>query len=479
MSFEIDILIVYADRDNESLANGSPGWVSQFRTFLEFTLAQVLEKKPKILLKGEFETMTSPRLDNVGLLLPILSKNFVASETCLENLAKFYSAANSDNHRILKVIKEPIPAREQPEVLQPLLGYEMYQLDRDSGEIQEYKDYFSAEAQKQYWMEMVDLGSEIVRFINASVNHSQETQVKEMYKAKAVYLAETEHDLSVERTIIMKELQRYGYTVLPNQCLVGDASKIEQTIRQNLDACSMAIHLIGNTYGEIPEGGNQSLMEIQNRIAAEKSEEAKKGNETFNRFIWIAPGLLHMNERQKKFIETIRRDGEVQESAEILETPLEDFKNIIKEELMEGRDRKTLRDTGGRAVYFLHDKEDYHDVKPYVEMIERSGFHVLMPGFDGGLLDQRQKHIENLRTFDAAIIYQGKGSEQWVRMKASDLLKAPGFGRKKPIVAKAIFSAPGDISNRDEFKVHDFRAVEGDSNYFKETLKSFLQDCIS
>jgi hypothetical protein len=298
----------------------------------------------------------------------------------------------------------------------------------------------------------------------------------DLFRPKVVYLAETGHDLVVERNIIMRELQRYGYTVMPVSSLSGDTAKIENTIRRDLESCIMSIHLIGNTYGEIPEGSRQSIMDIQNRLAAEKSYEARKKNETFSRLIWIAPGLIHMNESQKRFIETVKRDVEVQEGAEILETPLEDFKNIIREELMEAKDRKAIKDTGGRAVYLLHDKEDHQDVLPYIELMEKNGFHVLTPGFDGDLLERRQKHIENLRAFDAAIIYKGTGNEQWVRMKASDLLKAPGFGRKKPIVAKAIMSAPGEIANSEVLKLQDFRVVEGDSKFFAESLKSILEE---
>jgi hypothetical protein len=476
MPFEIDILIVFADADNKAPSDGTAGWVSQFKKFLEFMLVQVVDDKPKILLKGEFETMTSPRLDNVGLLIPVLSREFMASSACLENLETFYRAANYDSSRILKVVKDPVLVHDQPQFLQPLLGYEMYQLDLDSGEVREYQSYFSTEAQRQYWMEIVDLSHDIARLLHKSKNGISDNQVKDLFKPKMVYLAETGHDLSVERNIIMREIQRYGYTVLPDKSLSGDTLTIEQVVRRDLEACSMSIHLIGNTYGEVPDGGTQSIMDIQNRIAAEKSHEAKKRNESFGRLIWIAPAVIHMNESQKRFIETIKRDVEVQEGAEILETPLEHFKNIIREELLEAKDRKSIKETGGRAVYLLHDKEDTQEVRPYVELMEKSGFHVLMPGFEGELLEQRRKHIENLRALDAAIIYKGKGNEQWVRMKASDIAKAPGFGRKKPIVAKAILSAPGDISNGHDFKIQDFRLIEGDSKYFIESLKSFLQE---
>ena len=478
MPFEIDILIVFADVDNQPSPDGKEGWVTQFRKFLEFMLTQVVDVKPKVLLKGEFETMTSPRLDNVGLLIPVLSKQFMASSICLENLKTFYNAVGNDSTRILKVIKDPVQVKEQPEFIQPLLGYEMYQLDPDSGELVEFQNYFSREAQRQYWMEIVDLSHDIGNSLHKLKTAIPETQVKELFKTKIVYLAETGHDLSVERNIMRRELQRYGYTILPDTTLSGDTAAIEQKVKKDLDASSMSIHLIGNSYGEIPEGGNQSIMDIQNRIAAERSHEAKKGNESFTRLIWIAPRLIHMNETQKRFIETIKHDVEIQEGAEILETPLEDFKNVIREELIEAKDRKTP-ETSGRYIYLLHEKQDTEAVQPYIELIQGRGFHVLMPGFDGEVTEQRQKHVENLRAFDAAIIYKGSGNEQWVRMKASDLLKAPGFGRKKPIVAKAILSAPGELSDSTDLRTQNFRIIEGDSTYFEESLKSFCQEFAS
>ena len=474
MSSEIDILIVFADADNRPASEESPGWVSQFKKFLEFLLAQVINENPKILLKGEYDTMTSPRLDNVGVLITILSKEFVESATCLEHVGNFYQAVNWNSNRIFKVTKSPLSIQDQPEFLRPLFGYEMYQLDSESGEIREYKSYFSTEAERQYWMKLVDLSYDIADELDKLKNKVQESQSKDLFKPKIVYLAETGYDLSVERNIILRELQRDGYTILPDKALSGKLGEIEQSIRRDLDTCSMSIHLVGNTYGEIPEGSTNSVVDIQHKIASEKSQEALKKEESFTRLIWISPNLSHANERQKRFIEMIRHDVEVQEGAEILETPLEDFKNIIREELMESNDRKAVKEIKGKSIYLLHAKEDHQDVKPYVTLIEQSGFHVLMPTFEGELLEQRQKHIENLRAFDAAIIYKGTVDEQWIRMKALDIVKAPGFGRKKPVIAKAIFASPGDIINRESFKTQNFRLIEGDNHYFVESLKLFL-----
>ena len=124
----------------------------------------------------------------------------------------------------------------------------------------------------------------------------------------------------------------------------------------------------------------------------------------------------------------------------------------------------------------MHDRVDVNDVKPIREVLEKSGFRVLIPEFEGELLDVRKKHIDNLRIFDAAIIYKGKVNEQWVRMKALDILKAPGFGRKKPIIGKAILTAPGSTLNVDSFKSQNLRVIQTDPLRSVESIKSLIQE---
>jgi hypothetical protein len=479
MAFEIDVLIVYADQDNETTAKNELGWVSQFKKFLELMLTQVLGAKPNIILKAEYDSITSPKLDNAAVLVSVLSKDFIQSGKCLDHVEAFNKSVESavkNRNRVFKVFKSPLNLQDQPPRLRGLLGYEMYQLDPDSGEIREYTDYFSTEAERQYWMKMVDLAYDIYETLMFLNDNTSVAEVKNIYKRKTIYLAETGHDLSVPRNIIKRELQRHGYNVLPNQTLPGSVEELERIVRKDLEDCTMSIHLVGSAYGEIPTGSERSIVDIQNKLSAEKSQQAKDQRQEFLRLIWISPNLTHASERQKGFIENIKRDVEAQEGAEIMQTPLEDFKNIMREELLDAKERKAHDETGGRAIYLMHDKIDHIAVKPFIDLLEKSGFKVLMPEFNGELLELRQKHIDNLRNLDAAIIYKGKVNEQWVRMKALDLLKAPGFGRKKPILGKAILAAPGSALNADSFKSQNLRVFEGDEKRSIESLKTFIQE---
>lgn len=479
MNFDIDVLIIFADNDNEATNGDRPGWVSQFRRFLELMLTQVLGEKVNILLKSEHDSITSPALDNAATLVTILSRDFIKSGGCLDHTEAFIQATAATPKsvgRVFKVFKNYIPVMDQPPRLRELIGYDMYQLDPDSGQMSEYTDYFSTEAERQYWMKMVDLAYDIYDVLLRLRHDGAQSEVKTIYNRKAIYLAETGHDLSVQRNIIKRELQRHGYLVLPSATLPSVYSELERSIIRDLDESSLSIHLVGAAYGEIPEGSDISIIEIQNNLAARKSQQAKSENSNFSRLIWIYPGIANASDKQQAFIERIKRDTEAQEGAEILQTPLEDFKKIMREELLEAHERSAGYDSDKTSVYLVYDRVDQAEIAPLRKAIEASGCHVLEPVFEGDILELRRKHIENLRNFDIAVVYKNRVNEQWARMKVLDLLKAPGFGRKKPILGKALIAAKGALGNPESFNKQDIRVIEGDTDELLMKLPGFLQE---
>lgn len=472
MAYDIDVLITFADKDNEVGKKSEIAWVTQFKKFLDMMLLQVLGEQTNIVLKSEHDDFTASGMNNAAVMVTILSKEFAQSGRCLDNVEAYYKAtAGSKIERVFKVLKSPLTSQEQPPRLRDLLNYDMYQLDNETGQMKEYIDFFSQEAEKQYWMKMVDLVYDIHEAL-IILKGQTKAEVKNIFKRRTIYLAETGHDLSIQRNIIRRELQRHGYVVLPSHLLPMRGEELERLVRKDLEECSLSVHLIGSAYGEIPEGSDRSVLDIQNKLAAEHAVIKRSKKEEFSRLIWIGPNLRNASERQKAFIESLRRDIEAQEGAEILQNPLEDFKNIMREELLASQNKTEDQPSAGKTIYFVHDKIDHQQVLPLVDVIQKSGFNVVFPAFEGDLMEVRKKHIENLRQFDGAIIFKGKVNDQWVRMKVLDLLKAPGFGRSKPIQGKAIVSE----SSLDNYKNQNVTLISGDSNKSIDSIKNFLQD---
>ena len=181
-----------------------------------------------------------------------------------------------------------------------LLGYEFFKIDPETGKVRELDEVFGPEAQREFWLKLDDLAHDIVRpargdrlesDADAAGRHGANALPPRAAPIAAapprrVYLAETTSDLREQREAIRRDLQQHGYTVLPDRPLPHVVDGRAAAVRDDLAACRMSIHLIGRTYGLVPEGGVQSLVEIQNELAIER---AAPGG--FSRLLWIPTGL--------------------------------------------------------------------------------------------------------------------------------------------------------------------------------------------
>ncbi|MCH8231964.1 MAG: DUF4062 domain-containing protein [Bacteroidetes bacterium] len=467
MPANFKVLINYSENDNNPSIDSGKGWVDSFSRFLNLMLHQVIGSKPEIVLLSGTEAIAAQMIEGADAMVCIISPYFIDNPNCLDALEDFYlKSREKEAQRVFKVLKAPVKIKDQPVRLRELIGYDMFHYDDETQEAEEFKPYLGQDSEREFWMKMVDLVYDVheTYLIGKGVDLRR---VRPIQDRKAVYLAETAHDLTIQRNIIKRELQRYGFRVLPIYALPPSYDDVEKQIKKNLEQCSLTIHLIGTSYGEIPDGSTKSVIDIQNSLAVEWSTELRKNSKIKNkiyRFIWIVPDLRVASEKQLTFIENIKRDIAALEGAEILQLPLEDFKNIVRDELFSTGDKSDMQyvpedeNDNARNVYLIHDQVDKESVEPIKEEIQNMGYNVLEPTFEGDLLDLREGHIYNLRKLDFALIYQGHVNDQWVRMKLLDLLKAPGFGRIKPILNKGVLI--GKHSKGDFEKLNDDKHVE-------------------
>lgn len=464
---EQDIIISYSEKDNES-EQGKNGWVTDFSRFLTIMLTQVLGKKPSITLKSEGSALTVAELEKTGLLISILSPHLINSGQCLDAIEEFYKVNGaSSTKRLFKVLKANVAYEDQPAKLKDALPYELFDLDYDSADSVVFDDYFGPAAENVYWMKMVDLAYDVHESLLMIKELESKEGVKPLYKRETIFLAETGQDLNVQRNVIRRELQRHGYRVLPDHTLPREAAAAEKIIQEELAESIMSVHLIGNSYGEIPVGGDRSIVDMENRIAAQKVRENPNARK-LQRLIWINPHQESSSDQQKTFIENIQRDLTALEAAEIFQIPLEDFKNTLREELFDnkeggnGIEKNISVDDNKNNVYLIYDKIDTDEAVAVGKELTKAGLNVLHNDFEGNVLDLRKLHLEKLRLLDLGIVFKGKVNDNWVRMKLLDLLKAPGLGRTKPILGKAIVGGLGVELNNEVYEEFDLEILSTD-----------------
>lgn len=470
MSQKLNINIIYAEDDNKPIMQNR-GWVSFFEKFLNMMLRQTMNREFQInLLSDSSETSTIKE----GVYVPILSPDFILSGLSLDRLEGLFQNGDSEkiHDRIFPVFKSPLDFVDIPEKLRPLRSYIFY-LDYENHE-QELSDFFSKEAEKGYWMKMVDLCFDIYETVLKMSNQDNNADV--IHNRRSVYLADTGQDLAGARNIIKRELSRHGYEVYPKGLLPHNFTEMKKSIKEDLNKCQFSIHMVGSSYGTIPHGTDSSVMDIQNGLAANQFEE---NPQNFNRLIWISPSLKFASEKQKSFIHNIKRDAKASLGAEVLQTSLEDFKNTLWEELMDTGLNKKLRiaypqeDQKLPIVYLIYDESDQNEAEKLIANIDNQEVKILTLDNKGDLMALRNKHIDALKQMDAAIVFQEKVNNQWVYMKLLDLLKAPGFGRSKPILGR-MFKSKKAKGVENEF-INQYE-VEVDSSEDSKKLDKFIKD---
>lgn len=469
MNFEGDAFISYAHLDNLELIPGQNGWVTNLHRALEVRVAQLLGKEPHIWrdpkLKGndDFAETLIERLARVAVLITVVSPRYVKSDWAQKELEAFAVAAQhqgglriEDKLRIFKVLKTPVPLERHPPELQPVLGYEFFKTDPDSGRVRELNEIFGPEAQRDFWLKLDDLAHDICDLLE-KLEHAEVLSAAQP-TGKGVFLAETTSDLREQRETLRRDLLQHGYAVYPTRPLPCVDPELRTALTDDLEKCQLSVMLVGRHHSTVPEGCRDSLLEVQNQLTMKR---AQRGN--FSRVLWIPPDIEIEDERQKQFVERLRLDPHMVEGADLLETFFEDLRTVIQEKLkrppdpapvVKGPVVKAENAAAHKSLYFIHDQRDSDAAAEWVGYLF-GDFEVMQSLFEGDEAEIREYHDENLRESDGVLIFYGSTNECWVRRKLREIQKAPGYGRTKPAPVVGIIVAPPGSAEKERFRTHE------------------------
>lgn len=489
-NFDYDIFISYAHIDNKPLDQNMRGWVETLHERLSVRLGQLLGedariwRDPKLQGNDVFANTLVDRVARAAILVSVLSPRYVKSEWCLRELSEFSRRAEmsaglsiGDKLRVFKVVKTHVPLAEHPPLLQSVLGYEFFEYDQARARAKEFSPEVVPAPDIRYWEKLDDLAYDIKQMIEAfrvsatpaNLNAASSNAASSV---ATVYLAETTSDLTSQRDSIRRELQQRGYEVLPDKSLPLVGKEFQQEVSDYLNRSKLAIHLIGEHYGIIPEGANRSIIELQNDLAAMRGESLR-------RIIWMPVGLEAQDEHQQRFINQLRLGLSSQKGTDLLETRLEDLKTVIQEKLNEQNKPEAAADVAGNEnpanVYLICDKQDIDSVRPVEDYLFNKGLDVTLPAMEGDESQIIQDHKDNLMMCDAVMIYYGRAGEIWLRMKQRELQKIAGYGRVAPLAAKAIYITGPPTDSKERIREHDALVIKDYDAFSPELLQPFLE----
>ena len=485
LDFEKDIFISYAHIDDEALIEGEKGWITEFHRALEIRLSQLLGERPNIWrdsrLDGNhvFSDEIISQFPKVALLVSILTPRYVKSEWCVKEVLEFKKASDrnigveiNNKSRIFKVIKTPVELEQHPKVIQGLLGYDFFRIDKDTNRVKEFSKVFGSENQQLYWSRLNDIAHDIADLLK-EMKSSESIHNITKEEGPKVYLAESSFDQKEHRDSIKRWLMDNNYTVLPNHNLPLVVDEYTDEVTTTMSECELSIHIVGASYGLVLEGTSDSKSVIQNKIGSKLSTERQ-----LKRIIWSPPENVGSDQRQIDFLGNIKANPEFQRGADYLITPLEDLKFAIKDKMTQKKEKyaenlSTEMSPDGvvpAQVYLICDEADLEQIIPVEDYLFDQGFEVIIPVFEGKQSELRADHQENMKNCDAVIIYFGAGSDLWVRTKVRDLIKISGYGRTKTLNMKAMLLAEPKTRSKTRYRTQDMEVINMLSGFDKTGL---------
>jgi hypothetical protein len=490
-AFVDDVFISYRHLDNELLDEQGKGWIDNFHERFERVLGEALGYEPRIWrdsrLPGNayFADALEERIKKTAVLISILSPGYLQSDWCIGELREFCRLAEqtggllvADRQRIFKVIKKHIERDEHPPEFQKQLGYEFYEIDKTTQRPVAFGQELGRNRDQRYWSKLDDLAwdvKQVLSLINPRARIKPAAPVFPQVR-EVIYLAQTTKDLSEERDQIKRELQNRGYDILPDKELPLVSPNYEEAVRECVGRAKLSIHLIGGSYGVIPEGaGNRSIVRLQTEIAAERSND-----EEFSRLLWMPVGLTPQEEAQAQFLEHLRTDAVTQRGAELLQTTIAELKAVIQLRLSNSSQQPevTLYGESPTKIYLIFDKRDLEGVLPLNNYLAiEKNYQVLLPLIDEADTDDKQAfeiHNDNLMECDAVLIYYGKVNQVWFEYKRRDLKKMVGLDRKRMLAAQAIYVAAPETAHKRLFNNPGALVIKNFADFSPAVLAPFI-----
>jgi hypothetical protein len=511
MDFERDLFISYTHDDNATLY-GDEGWVDTLHKGLDIRLTQLLGRKPSIWrdiegLQGNsvLEDSIFEEFPKLALLVSVLSPRYMESWWCQEELKHFLEAVQvqgglkipgTTRKRIFKVVKTHLDRAKHPTPIKDMMGYEFYEFNSE-GRFREFDVQLGEESRRRKFFEKLDdLAQDIHKTLEVLQSLSQELgpghrglpdteQFSGASKlpahnidgsdrnpspiqpgsSKTIYLAETTPELVEDRDMIRRELEQAGHLILPEAPLPQVPTDFEQSVRLNLLKSSLSVHLVSpyplrylNDEEPTDEENYRQLQWGRTRKQIALAQETCDGNRQFSPIFWMPHNSGNL--KQDDFVTQL----------EIVKSTREALKDIILTKII-SMELPPETESTGRRVYLDYTEQDSMD--PHLQQL----YEWLLDQFDEvvspGQVSSLSQSQELLGQCEAALIYCGNSTVEWIKARLKALMKASYRpSSPKSLLAKALYTTSPD---HKKFRPPGITLIEGLGSFDETLLSDFIK----
>lgn len=482
--YDNEVFISYSHIDNQPLG-ASGGWVDIFHERLQNFVNVHAGRRVKVWrdkrLTGSevFSDEIEQQLRNSAALVSVISPGYMQSQWCNRELVGFTKAAQEhgglrvgNRQRVVKVLRLPVERRALPPLLDEALGTQFYRVDPQTELPRDLLVDPSQDAEKVFLARVDDVAQDLSRLLGAmAASGGTAAAAPPASDADTVFLAWTTSDLDEEREKLRRELETRSYRVVPTGAPPLDAGRVRQGVVAALREAKVAIHLIGASYGFVPDGEERSIIELQ-------SDEAiyQASNSTAARVFWLAPSAQPQDPRLSALVDRVQTQYPQGGRVDLLANQtIEALKTLVLDRLNPApKAAPEAVKAASPLVYLMCDQLDRATVEPIQEFLFEQSLEVRLPLFEGDSEEIREEHYETLKECDGVLIFWGKAKEGWLRQRLRDLNKVFGLGRSGPYKAASLYLAELPDTNKESFRTREVSIIRPALEFEPGVLRDFV-----
>lgn len=410
-------VIIYAPYQKDDLHENEINWIHSFQSILEMGLKQITKKQikcSKIFLDENLKEQKAT------LLISIILNPNVKNDELFAEKSKF--------RKHILVYADPDSGLQRQE---DTMAVNLF----DEAKNKKVNIFDVVDLKDEVWLKFLDIAYEV----RNTISELEDIQGKE--KEGNIFVAETSIEQNTNRETIIRELEHLGYKIFPEKHFPKNMVAFSDLVQQSLQHCFLSVHIIGNYYAPLLENIEVSTIELQNDLFHEVASERNKKGHVLKRLVWIPPDIKPKSEKQRLYIESFKRNIELLENTEIVQTPIEVFKTIIQEkarEMLYPNKVEYVNPEQSKTVYLISNHSNKDRLADIRECLIKEKFKLLEVESSTDKIELIQNHYHHLVNCDALLIDYSVENNQWLNSKLSDIVKSPGFGRKNDFLAKSV-----------------------------------------
>ncbi len=320
-----------------------------------------------------------------------------------------------------------------------------------------------------------EIKSNLFEVVNDMVHYIKRVKSGTHDEKLTVYIGPADDNTTLEYQKITRELLHRNYNIVPEVSNPSAKELIDniEFFKNMLQSADLSIHFIGhNSLLNYPEKTSTALK--INEIAASFCQTSD--GEHLQRIIYIPAEKSDSNSLLGQKILQFKSNTQSLFNAELVQTPIEKFKDIALNKLSELSQpfkQTTLVDEIVDDIYIMYPPGYEKDLAPYFDWFEKNKIPYSKSQVKLDQLDLLNYHQKKLTTCKGVAIYNA-GNSEWLKRKLSDVIKSPGWGRKKPFAVKAILglNPESELNNKDK----SYIIIDNNNLLEKDEFKKLLTE---